>query len=127
MAKHQFQTEVNQLLHLIIHSLYSHKEIFLRELVSNASDALDKLKFLSMTDEAFKDISFSPRIDISFDESDQKTLTISDSGIGMNEAELEENLGTIARSGTRNCTTSRRFSTSRAIGVPGCTSAPESR
>ncbi len=101
MAKHQFQTEVNQLLHLIIHSLYSHKEIFLRELVSNASDALDKLKFLTMTDDAFKEMKFVPRIDISFDEKDQKTLTISDTGIGMNEAELEENLGTIARSGTR--------------------------
>jgi len=102
MAKHQFQTEVNQLLHLIIHSLYSHKEIFIRELVSNASDALDKLKFLSMTDDAFKDHPFAPRIDISFDEAEKKTLTISDSGIGMSEEELEENLGTIARSGTRN-------------------------
>ncbi len=101
MAKHQFQTEVNQLLHLIIHSLYSHKEIFMRELVSNASDALDKLKFLTMTDDKYKDLPFTPRIDISFDEKDKKTLTISDSGIGMTEAELEENLGTIARSGTR--------------------------
>lgn len=101
MAKHQFQTEVNQLLQLIIHSLYSHKEIFLRELVSNASDALDKLKHLTMTDESYKDLPFSPRIDISFDETDSKILTIADSGIGMTEEELEENLGTIARSGTR--------------------------
>ncbi|MCP4134284.1 MAG: molecular chaperone HtpG [bacterium] len=102
MSKHEFQTEVNQLLHLIIHSLYSHKEIFLRELISNASDALDKLKFLTLTDENYKELSFDPRIDISFDDKDKKTLTISDSGIGMSEEELRENLGTIARSGTKN-------------------------
>ncbi len=102
MAKHQFQTEVNQLLHLIIHSLYSHKEIFLRELVSNASDALDKLKYLTLTDEAFKQLDFSPRIDIEFDEKDKKTLTIRDNGIGMNDQDLVENLGTIARSGTKD-------------------------
>ena len=101
MAKHQFQTEVNQLLTLIIHSLYSHTEIFLRELVSNASDALDKLKYLTLTQEEYKGVPFLPRIDISFDVKDRKTLTISDSGIGMDEKDLEENLGTIARSGTR--------------------------
>ncbi len=101
MAAHQFQTEVSQLLHLIIHSLYSHKEIFLRELISNASDALDKLKYLTLTDEAYKQIDFSPRIDISFTEGEHPTLTVSDTGIGMNENELIENLGTIARSGTR--------------------------
>jgi molecular chaperone HtpG len=102
MTKHKFQTEVNQLLHLIIHSLYSHREIFLRELISNASDALDKLKFLTLTDESFKGIGFDPRIDIYFDGKDKKVLTISDNGIGMNETDLEENLGTIANSGTRN-------------------------
>jgi molecular chaperone HtpG len=102
MSKHQFQTEVNQLLHLIIHSLYSHKEIFIRELVSNASDALDKLKYLTLTDDTFKKIDFQPKIDITFDGDDKKTLTISDSGIGMNEADLTEQLGTIARSGTKN-------------------------
>ena len=102
MAKHKFQTEVNQLLHLIIHSLYSHHEIFLRELVSNASDALDRLKYLTLTDEEFKKISFDPRIDIEFDEKKKRTLTIRDNGIGMNDKDLEENLGTIARSGTRN-------------------------
>ncbi len=101
MSKKQFQTEVHRLLHLIIHSLYSHKEIFLRELISNSSDALDKLKFLTLTDEKYKSISFEPRVDIFFDHG-EKTLTISDTGIGMNEQELDENLGTIARSGTRN-------------------------
>ena len=101
MAKHTFQTEVNQLLDLMIHSLYSNKEIFLRELVSNASDALDKLQYLTLTDENLKSLSFEPKIEISFD-SDKNTLTISDNGIGMNEQDLIENLGTIAKSGTKN-------------------------
>jgi molecular chaperone HtpG len=100
MAQHQFQTEVSQLLHLIIHSLYSNREIFLRELVSNASDALDKLKYLTVAEEAYKSIIFDPRIDISFNK-DEKTLTVEDNGIGMNEADLIDSLGTIARSGTR--------------------------
>lgn len=100
MSQHQFQTEVSQLLHLIIHSLYSNREIFLRELVSNSSDALDKLKYLTVADEAYKSIVFEPRIDISFNR-DEKTLTISDTGIGMNEEDLITSLGTIARSGTR--------------------------
>jgi molecular chaperone HtpG len=101
MSKHQFQAEVSQLLNLIIHSLYSNTEIFLRELVSNASDALDKLRYLTLTQEEYRGIPFTPRIDISFDGKDGKTLTVSDTGIGMNEKELEENLGTIARSGTK--------------------------
>ena len=100
MAQHQFQTEVSQLLHLIIHSLYSNREIFLRELVSNASDALDKLKYLTVADDAHKKLSFDPRIDISFNK-DEKTLTITDNGIGMNDKDLVDSLGTIARSGTR--------------------------
>tara|TARA_B110000438_G_scaffold299685_1_gene350396 strand:- start:77 stop:1951 length:1875 start_codon:yes stop_codon:yes gene_type:complete len=100
MSNHKFQTEVDQLLKLIIHSLYSHKEIFLRELISNSSDALDKLKYLTLTDEAFKATIFEPKIDISYDE-DAKTLTISDTGIGMNKDDLKTNLGTIARSGTK--------------------------
>jgi molecular chaperone HtpG len=110
MAEHQFQTEVSQLLHLIIHSLYSNREIFLRELISNASDALDKLKYLTVAEEGYKNISFEPRIDISFYKAESgdtspaaggSTLTVSDNGIGMNEADLVESLGTIARSGTR--------------------------
>ena len=101
MSKHKFQTEVSQLLHLIIHSLYSHGEIFLRELVSNASDAQDKLKYLTLTDEKYKNIKFSPRIDIYFEDGDNKKITISDNGIGMNKDDLKENLGTIARSGTK--------------------------
>jgi len=100
MAKHQFQTEVNQLLQLMIHSLYSNKEIFLRELVSNASDAMDKLNMLVLTDENYKGIAFNPRIDITLDK-EKKTLTISDSGIGMNDEDLVANLGTIAKSGTK--------------------------
>jgi molecular chaperone HtpG len=100
MAKHQFQTEANQILDLMIHSLYSNKEIFIRELVSNASDALDKLNMLVLTDEKYKNISFNPRIDISIDK-EAKTLTIKDSGIGMNEEDLMNNLGTIAKSGTK--------------------------
>lgn len=102
MSKHQFQTEVNQLLHLIIHSLYSHKEIFLRELISNASDALDKLKYLTLTEKDYKTIEFDPRIDIYFNDQGEKTVTISDTGIGMNAEDLTQNLGTIASSGTRN-------------------------
>jgi molecular chaperone HtpG len=101
MAQHQFQTEVNELLHLIIHSLYSNKEIFLRELVSNASDALDKLKYLTVADEAYKAIRFEPRIDITFTES-PAAITVADNGIGMNEGDIIESLGTIARSGTKS-------------------------
>ncbi len=101
MSKREFQTEVSQLLQLIIHSLYSHPEIFLRELISNSSDALDKLRHLTLTDEAFKDFPFDPRIDLELDE-ETKTLTIADTGIGMNEEDLVAHLGTIARSGTKN-------------------------
>jgi molecular chaperone HtpG len=100
MPKQEFQTEVSQLLQLIIHSLYSHPEIFLRELVSNSSDALDKLRHLTLTDEALKSLPFSPRIDLELDEANQ-TLLIADTGIGMNEDDLVSHLGTIARSGTK--------------------------
>ncbi|SEB41938.1 molecular chaperone HtpG [Terriglobus roseus] len=105
MSKQQFQTEVSQLLQLIVHSLYSHPEIFLRELISNSSDALDKLRHLALTDERLKALVGSgidaPRIDLTLDE-DAKTLTLSDTGIGMNEEDLVAHLGTIARSGTKN-------------------------
>ncbi|PAF46943.1 molecular chaperone HtpG [Helicobacter sp. 12S02634-8] len=99
--KHTFQTEINQLLDLMIHSLYSNKEIFLRELISNASDALDKLNYLALTDSKLKDLQFQPRIDLSFDEK-KKTLTIQDNGIGMTQEELISHLGTIAKSGTKS-------------------------
>ncbi len=101
MAKHEFQTEVNQLLHLMIHSLYSNKEIFLRELISNASDALDKLEYLKLTDERYKELDQPAKIVISFDK-EKKTMTVSDTGIGMNDEEMVENLGTIAKSGTKH-------------------------
>jgi len=100
MPQHHFKTEVSRLLDLIIHSLYSHKEIFLRELVSNASDAIDKLRYLTVSDEAYKGIAFEPAIRVVIDK-EAKTLVVGDDGIGMDEKELEENLGTIARSGTR--------------------------
>src|SRR5271154_2013534 len=101
MSKREFQTEVSQLLQLIVHSLYSHPEIFLRELISNASDALDKLKYLTLTEEPYKSLTFDPRIDLDLDE-DKRTLTVSDTGIGMSDEDLESHLGTIARSGTKN-------------------------
>ncbi|MBR6234541.1 MAG: molecular chaperone HtpG, partial [Spirochaetales bacterium] len=100
MERKQFKTEVSELLQLIIHSLYSHKEIFLRELVSNASDALDKLKYKTLVDG--KTPEGELRIDLSFTEGDKRTLTIEDNGIGMSHDELSENLGTIARSGTKH-------------------------
>ena len=102
MSQQAFQTEVGQLLHLITHSLYTNKEIFLRELISNASDALDKLRYLNLTDDDYKSLTFDPGIKIEFNDGDDPTLTISDTGIGMNEQDLIENLGTIARSGTKN-------------------------
>ncbi len=102
LSQQPFQTEVSQLLKLIIHSLYSHKEIFLRELISNASDALDKLRYLTLTKDDYKSFSFDPKISLEFQDGDNPTLTISDSGIGMSKKELQDNLGTIARSGTKN-------------------------
>ncbi|HAF44957.1 MAG: molecular chaperone HtpG [Sideroxydans sp. GWF2_59_14] len=96
-----FQTEVKQLLHLMIHSLYSNREIFLRELISNASDACDKLRFEALHNDALYENQSELNIRISFDK-DARTLTIADSGIGMSRDEVIANLGTIAKSGTRD-------------------------
>jgi molecular chaperone HtpG len=95
-----FQTEVNQLLKLMIHSLYSNKEIFLRELISNAADAADKLRFEALSDDAMYEGDSELAIDISYDKS-ARTLTIRDNGIGMSRGEVIDNIGTIAKSGTR--------------------------
>ena len=97
---HHFQAEVNQVLHLVIHSLYSNKEVFLRELVSNASDALDKLRFAALTEPSLLEHDPSLFIRLTAD-ADKGTLTIEDSGIGMTKEELTEHLGTVARSGSR--------------------------
>ena len=95
-----FQAEVKQLLQLMIHSLYSHKEIFLRELISNASDAADKLRFEALTDAALFEADSELKIKVSVDK-EAKTITIRDNGIGMNRQEVIEHIGTIAKSGTR--------------------------
>ena len=95
-----FETEVKQLLHLMIHSLYSNKEIFLRELVSNASDACDKLRFEALADDALYEGDQDLKIRVDVDK-DARTITITDNGIGMNRQEVIENIGTIAKSGTR--------------------------
>ncbi|NTV52357.1 MAG: molecular chaperone HtpG [Candidatus Firestonebacteria bacterium] len=96
----EFKTEVSQLLDLVVHSLYSHKDIFLRELISNASDAIDKLRYLSITDAELAGGQTAWRIKLSADKV-ARTLTISDNGIGMTRDELATNLGTIAKSGTK--------------------------
>ncbi len=95
-----FQTEVKQLLHLMIHSLYSNKEIFLRELISNASDACDKLRFEALSDEALYEGDSELGITITVDK-EARTLSVADNGIGMSRQEVMDNIGTIARSGTR--------------------------
>jgi molecular chaperone HtpG len=95
-----FQAEVKQLLHLMVHSLYGNKEIFLRELVSNASDAGDKLRFEAMTDAALFEDDPDPRIRVSVD-AQARTITVSDNGIGMSRQEVIDHIGTIAKSGTR--------------------------
>src|SRR5580698_7059130 len=98
--KLSFQTEVKQLLNLVIHSLYSNKEIFLRELISNASDAADKLRFEALSDPALFENDSELSVKVSMD-ANEKTLTIADNGIGMRREEVVANLGTIAKSGTR--------------------------
>ena len=99
--KHAFQAEVAQLLHLVTHSLYSNPEIFLRELISNASDACDKLRFEALADPALYGDQPDLEVRITFDKA-AKTLTVTDTGIGMSEAEAIEHLGTIAKSGTKD-------------------------
>ena len=97
---HSFQAEVSQLLHLVTHSLYSNKEIFLRELVSNASDACDKLRYEGLNNDALFEGNAELEVRVSFDK-DARTLTIADNGIGMSQEEAIAHLGTIAKSGTR--------------------------
>ncbi|WP_188004081.1 molecular chaperone HtpG [Psychrobacter sp. ANT_H59] len=100
LKKHTFEAEVAQLLHLVTHSLYSNSDIFVRELVSNASDACDKLRFEATNDDSLYEDDGELKIRIAVDE-DAKTITFTDNGIGMNEADAIENLGTIAKSGTK--------------------------
>src|SRR5258706_6083213 len=95
-----FQTEVKQLLHLMIHSLYGNKEIFLRELVSNASDAADKLRFEALSDNALYGSDADLKIRVSYDRQ-ARIITISDNGLGMYSDQAVNNIGTIAKSGTR--------------------------
>ena len=100
MEKKTFKAESQRLLDLMINSIYTHKEIFLREIISNASDAIDKMHFVSLTDEKAREVmSDTPAINI-YTDNDARTITVSDDGIGMNEQELEDNLGTIAKSGS---------------------------
>ena len=96
-----FQSEVKQLLHLMIHSLYSNKEIFLRELISNASDAADKLRFRALSNPDLYEGDGELRVRVSFDK-DKRTLTVSDNGVGMTRDEVIDHLGTIAKSGTKS-------------------------
>src|SRR6516162_7805558 len=96
----QFKAELKQLLHLIVHSLYSHKDIFLRELISNASDAIDRIRFQGLTRPELLEDNADWKIKLIADETN-RTLTISDNGIGMSRESIVEHLGTIARSGTR--------------------------
>src|SRR5438093_5218366 len=95
-----FQAEVKQLLDLMIHSLYSNKEIFLRELISNASDAIDRLRFAALSDAALMEHDPDLKIRVSYDK-DARTITVADNGIGMTRSEVIEQIGTIAKSGTR--------------------------
>ena len=100
LEKHAFQAEIQQLLDLVVHSLYTDKEIFLRELISNASDAMEKMRIVESTEKEIQDPKLELQISISVDE-DAKTITITDRGIGMSHDEMVENLGTIAHSGTK--------------------------
>jgi len=96
---HEFKAEMKQLLHLIIHSLYTHEEIFLRELISNASDALNKIRFRMLTDRDVVDADAEQRIDIKLDKN-ENTLVLTDTGVGMTKEDLLRRIGTVASSGT---------------------------
>ncbi|MCI0482336.1 MAG: ATP-binding protein, partial [Candidatus Dadabacteria bacterium] len=100
LKKHEFQAEVKQVLDIVIHSLYTDKEVFIRELVSNASDALEKLRYIQLTGKDIYDENLPLEINIRTDDKDN-TITIEDHGVGMTEDELVENLGTIAHSGSK--------------------------
>src|SRR3989338_7384037 len=95
----EFQAEIKKLLNILFHSLYTHKEVFLRELISNASDALTKMRFHALSNTEHDDKELSLEINIDVDEK-KKTLTISDTGIGMTKDEIIQNIGTIAKSGS---------------------------
>lgn len=99
-VRHEFQAETRQLLDIVTHSIYTDKEVFIRELISNGSDALEKLRHVQATGQAVQDPELEPKIVITTNEA-ENTLTIMDTGIGMSKAELIENLGTIARSGSK--------------------------
>ena len=116
-----FQTEAQQILHLMIHSLYSEREIFLRELISNASDACDKLRFESLTDKSLLDDEGELCVEVSIDKK-KRTITVRDNGIGMSRDEVIDNIGTIARSGTRgflDALTGEQSNDARLIGQFG--------
>merc|ERR1712023_204877 len=99
--KHEFQAEVNRLMDIIINSLYTDKQVFLRELISNAADALEKTRFLSVQDESYLGDTKDLEIKIEYD-ADAKTISLIDTGVGMTKADLINNLGTVAKSGTTN-------------------------
>ncbi len=118
MAKKQFKTESKRMLDLMINSIYTNKEIFLRELISNASDAIDKLYFKSLTDDKIKIKKSDFKINISIDK-DARTITVSDNGIGMTEEELDKNLGTIAKSGSLEFSQENENTESKKIDIIG--------
>ena len=111
--RHEFQTEVRQLLDLMVHSLYSHKDIFLRELISNASDALDKIRFEALTR---PELAPAGELEIRLEpDGAARTLTVHDNGIGMSREDVVQNIGTIARSGTKEFLTALRESQGQAV------------
>jgi len=116
--KHDFQAEVQQLLDIVVHSLYSEREIFLRELVSNASDAMEKMRLLQAKEKEVSDPELELQIEITLDE-DARTITIADHGIGMTQSEMVENLGTIAHSGTKAFLNALKEQGEKAAGMIG--------